>query len=63
MYVYMYLFCSSSPEAKKPQLCDLRHDNCPLHLGLRQKTRPARSQQADTHPPHRVSAQNKGRNL
>lgn len=52
----MCVCCSSSPEAQKPQLCYPRYDNCHLHLGFRQKTIPARSQQANTNSPHRVSA-------
>lgn len=50
----MRMCCSSSPEAQKPQLCDLRPDNCYLRLGFRQKTISTPSQQSNSDTPHRV---------
>lgn len=50
----MCMCCSSSPEAQKPQLCDLRPDNCYLCMGSRQKTTATPSQQSNSDTPHRV---------
>lgn len=55
--VNVYECCSFPPETPKPQLCDLRLDNCLLQLGPGQKTGPVRPQQANTHTPRPVSTQ------
>lgn len=52
--IFVPVCCSSSSKAQKPQLCDLRHNNCQLRLGL--ETTSLLSRLSDTDSPHRVHA-------